>query len=196
ARSQSGIRSSARSGGHAARLASVLTFVVILTAATAGIANADTVNVAAYRSRLRDARMALLQARVATDAQRPAFVERARTTLSQTTAVQPTAPSRQRRAHPDDRRHRTARRHSRDPRARRPRANPARGRAARRARRGGGQRCRAACRRGAGGAFRRSARRAPCVLPLRDPDPRRTPDGPLRAVSHRPRAPRASLVAA
>ena len=45
-------------------------------------------NVAAYRSRLRDARTALLQARVATDAQRPAFVERARTTLSQTTAVQ------------------------------------------------------------------------------------------------------------
>ena len=32
--------------------------------------------------------MALLQARVATDAQRPAFVERARTTLSQTTGVQ------------------------------------------------------------------------------------------------------------
>src|SRR5207249_9060155 len=44
--------------------------------------------VAACRARLRDARMALLQARVATDAQRPAFVERARTTLSQTTAVQ------------------------------------------------------------------------------------------------------------
>jgi uncharacterized protein DUF4129 len=65
----------------------VLTFVVILTAATAGIANADTVDLAAYRSRLRDARTLLLQARVAADAQRPALVERVRTTLLQTTAV-------------------------------------------------------------------------------------------------------------
>ena len=65
----------------------MLTFVVILTAATAGIANADTVDLAAYRSRLRDARTLLLQARVAADAQRPALVERVRTTLLQTTAV-------------------------------------------------------------------------------------------------------------
>jgi hypothetical protein len=65
----------------------VLTFVVILTAATAGIANADTVDLAAYRSRLRDARTLLLQARVAADAQRPALVERVRTTLLQTTGV-------------------------------------------------------------------------------------------------------------
>ena len=65
----------------------MLTFVVILTAATAGIANADTVDLAAYRSRLRDARTLLLQARVAADAQRPALVERVRTTLLQTTGV-------------------------------------------------------------------------------------------------------------
>ena len=65
----------------------MLTFVVILTAATAGIANADTVDLAAYRSRLRDARALLLQARVAADAQRPALVERVRTTLLQTTGV-------------------------------------------------------------------------------------------------------------
>jgi hypothetical protein len=65
----------------------VLTFVVILTAASAGIANADTVDLAAYRSRLRDARTLLLQARVAADAQRPALVERVRTTLLQTTGV-------------------------------------------------------------------------------------------------------------
>ena len=65
----------------------MLTFVVMLTAATAGIANADTVDLAAYRSRLRDARTLLLQARVAADAQRPALVERVRTTLLQTTAV-------------------------------------------------------------------------------------------------------------
>jgi len=55
--------------------------------ATAGIANADTVDLAAYRSRLRDARTLLLQARVATDAQRPALVERVRTALLQTTGV-------------------------------------------------------------------------------------------------------------
>jgi hypothetical protein len=55
--------------------------------ATTGIANADTVDLAAYRSRLRDARTLLLQARVATDAQRPALVERVRTTLLQTTGV-------------------------------------------------------------------------------------------------------------
>jgi uncharacterized protein DUF4129 len=55
--------------------------------ATAGIASADTVDVAAYRSRLRDARTVLLQARVAASSQRPPIVERARTTLSQTTAV-------------------------------------------------------------------------------------------------------------
>jgi len=55
--------------------------------ATAGIANADTVDLAAYRSRLRDARTLLLQARVATDAQRPALVERVRTTLLQTTGL-------------------------------------------------------------------------------------------------------------
>jgi uncharacterized protein DUF4129 len=56
--------------------------------ATAGIASADTVDLAAYRSRLRDARTLLLQARVAADAQRPAIVERVRTALLQTTAVQ------------------------------------------------------------------------------------------------------------
>jgi uncharacterized protein DUF4129 len=56
--------------------------------ATAGIANADTVDLVAYRARLRDARTLLLQARVAADAQRPALVERVRTALLQTTAVQ------------------------------------------------------------------------------------------------------------
>jgi hypothetical protein len=55
--------------------------------ATAGIANADTVDLASYRSRLGDARTLLLQARVAADAQRPALIERVRTTLLQTTAV-------------------------------------------------------------------------------------------------------------
>lgn len=55
--------------------------------ATAGIADADTVDLAAYRSRLRDARALLLQARAAADAQRPALIERVRTTLLQTTAV-------------------------------------------------------------------------------------------------------------
>jgi hypothetical protein len=55
--------------------------------ATAGIADADTVDLAAYRSRLRDTRALLIQARVAADAQRPALLERARTTLLQTTAV-------------------------------------------------------------------------------------------------------------
>ena len=55
--------------------------------ATAGITNADTVDLAAYRSRLRDARTLLLQARIATDTQRPALVERARTALLQTTAI-------------------------------------------------------------------------------------------------------------
>lgn len=55
--------------------------------ATAGLASADTVDLAAYRSRLRDARTLLLQARVAALAQRSPIVERARTTLSQTTAV-------------------------------------------------------------------------------------------------------------
>jgi len=45
------------------------------------------VDLAAYRSRLRDARTLLLQARVAADAQRPALVERVRTTLLRTTAV-------------------------------------------------------------------------------------------------------------
>ena len=44
-------------------------------------------DLAAYRSRLRDARALLLQARVAADAQRPALVERVRTTLLQTTGV-------------------------------------------------------------------------------------------------------------
>jgi hypothetical protein len=65
----------------------VLTFVVVLTIATAGIANADTVDLAAYRSRLRDARTLLLQARVAADAQRPALIERVRTALVRTTGV-------------------------------------------------------------------------------------------------------------
>jgi uncharacterized protein DUF4129 len=55
--------------------------------ATAGIASADTVDLAAYRSRLRDARTILLQARVAALAQRGPIVDRARTALSQTTAV-------------------------------------------------------------------------------------------------------------
>lgn len=55
--------------------------------ATAGIASADTVDLATYRSRLRDARTVLLQARVVADSQRPAIVERVRTTLLQTTAV-------------------------------------------------------------------------------------------------------------
>lgn len=55
--------------------------------ATAGIADADTVELAAYRSRLRDTRALVIQARVAADAQRPALLERARTTLLQTTAV-------------------------------------------------------------------------------------------------------------
>jgi hypothetical protein len=55
--------------------------------ATAGIANADVVDLAAYQSRLRDTRAFLLQARGATDAQRPALLERARTTLLQTTGV-------------------------------------------------------------------------------------------------------------
>ena len=55
--------------------------------ATAGIANADTVDLAGYRSRLRDVRTLLLQARVAADAQRAALVERVRTALLQTTAV-------------------------------------------------------------------------------------------------------------
>ena len=55
--------------------------------ATAGIANADTVDLAAYRSRLRDARTLLLQARVAADTQRPALIERVRTTLLQTTGL-------------------------------------------------------------------------------------------------------------
>ncbi|TMC74285.1 MAG: DUF4129 domain-containing protein [Chloroflexi bacterium] len=55
--------------------------------ATAGIASADTVDLATYRSRLRDARTLLLQARVAADAQRPALIERVRTTLAQTTGV-------------------------------------------------------------------------------------------------------------
>lgn len=55
--------------------------------ATAGIASADTVDLAAYRSRLRDARTTLLQARVAAVPQRAPIIERARTTLSQTTAV-------------------------------------------------------------------------------------------------------------
>jgi hypothetical protein len=54
---------------------------------TAGIANADTVDVRAYRTRLRDARTLLLQARGAADSQRPALVERVRTALSQTTAI-------------------------------------------------------------------------------------------------------------
>ena len=44
-------------------------------------------DLAAYRSRLRDARTLLLQARVAADAQRPALIERARTTLLQTTGL-------------------------------------------------------------------------------------------------------------
>jgi hypothetical protein len=55
--------------------------------ATAGIASADTVDLAAYRSRLRDARTILLQARVAALAQRAPIVDRARTALSQTSAV-------------------------------------------------------------------------------------------------------------
>lgn len=55
--------------------------------ATAGIASADTVDLATYRSRLRDARTVLLQARVVADSQRPAIVERVRTTLLQTTAL-------------------------------------------------------------------------------------------------------------
>jgi hypothetical protein len=55
--------------------------------ATASIASADTVDLATYRSRLLDARTVLLQARVAAAAQRGPIVERARATLSQTTAV-------------------------------------------------------------------------------------------------------------
>ncbi len=55
--------------------------------ATAGVANADTVDLAAYRSRLRDVRTLLLQARVAADTQRPALIERVRTTLALTTGV-------------------------------------------------------------------------------------------------------------
>jgi hypothetical protein len=55
--------------------------------ATAGVANADTVDLSEYRSRLRDARALLLQARVAADAQRPGLVERVRTTLLETTAL-------------------------------------------------------------------------------------------------------------
>ena len=53
----------------------------------AGIASADTVDLAAYRSRLVDARTFLLQARVAAVTQRAPIVERARGTLSQTTAL-------------------------------------------------------------------------------------------------------------
>lgn len=53
----------------------------------AGIASADTVDLAAYRARLLDARTVLLQARAATDAQRPALVDRARASLQQTSAV-------------------------------------------------------------------------------------------------------------
>jgi hypothetical protein len=55
--------------------------------ATAGIASADTVDLAAYRARLVDARTILLQARVAAATQRAPIIERARTALSQTTAV-------------------------------------------------------------------------------------------------------------
>jgi hypothetical protein len=58
--------------------------------ATAGIANADTVDLAAYRSRLRDVRTVLLQARAAGDAQRATLVERARSALLLTTAVRAT----------------------------------------------------------------------------------------------------------
>jgi hypothetical protein len=53
----------------------------------AGVASADTVDLAAYRARLLEARTLLLQARAATDAQRPPLIERARTSLLQTTAV-------------------------------------------------------------------------------------------------------------
>lgn len=55
--------------------------------ATASIANADTLDVAAYRSRLRDARGLLLQARASTAAQRDALVQRVRTSLQSTTGV-------------------------------------------------------------------------------------------------------------
>jgi hypothetical protein len=55
--------------------------------ATAGIARADTVDLRAYRSRLVDARTTLLQARVAAVPQRAPIIERARSTLSQTTAL-------------------------------------------------------------------------------------------------------------
>jgi Domain of unknown function (DUF4129) len=55
--------------------------------ATAGVASADTVDVAAYQARLRDARALLLQARTAGTAQRSDLVERVRTQLLQTTAV-------------------------------------------------------------------------------------------------------------
>jgi hypothetical protein len=58
--------------------------------ATAGIANADTLDPAAYRSRLRDVRTLLLQARLAADTQRTTLVERARSALLQTTAVRAT----------------------------------------------------------------------------------------------------------
>jgi hypothetical protein len=55
--------------------------------ATSSIANADTVDVAAYRTRLRDARTLLLQARSASAAQRTDLIERVRSALLQTTAI-------------------------------------------------------------------------------------------------------------
>jgi uncharacterized protein DUF4129 len=64
-----------------------LVFLAMLMAATAGIANADTVDLAAYRSRLRDARTVLVQSRVVADAQRPGLVDRVRAALLLTTAV-------------------------------------------------------------------------------------------------------------
>jgi uncharacterized protein DUF4129 len=64
-----------------------LVFLAMLMAATAGIANADTVDVAAYRSRVQEARTLLVQSRTAADAQRPALLDRVRTALLLTTAV-------------------------------------------------------------------------------------------------------------
>ena len=55
--------------------------------ATSSIANADTVDAAAYRTRLRDVRTLLLQARSAATPQRTDLVERIRTGLLQTTAI-------------------------------------------------------------------------------------------------------------
>jgi len=65
----------------------ILAFVVTILVTTAGIANADTVTLDAYRSRLRDLRALLLQARSAGDAQRPPIVDRVRAGLTQTTAI-------------------------------------------------------------------------------------------------------------